>query len=436
MNSEIRNLKVLGMIVRVNRVKMGYSLRDLAKLTNISHSLISNFEQGKLVPHNETIRDIFRVLNIEYYDDPEIIIQFRELRDKVFYHILFYEYEQAELIIGQLKSAEDIYLNSPSSINYDLILGLYNAIINIHYVDFERQLKHYEVILDFFTDKQKQMYFFVRGLYYLNQENYRLAKIDFQYALSIGDRFKDILIKEYYIMALSKSNRVIDAGMLARATIEEFELQANYVRAMRTRLIMAYDLYRLHKFEEALELYNQIIEFAKKYRTEELLDECYTRLSHLSIIKGEYEQAEEYFNKVSMKNNRISYYIKFDLVFNKRNDEDSLALYQEYINLDWVQHSPKTKRFFELILMRYDDKYMDTKKFEKNLVELIQIGYDHDDGELIDVASNMLATHYKKERKYKQAYEILDNLLHYNKYGSESSDYNPDRVLRFYKKEE
>ncbi|MCD6482157.1 MAG: helix-turn-helix transcriptional regulator, partial [Candidatus Izimaplasma sp.] len=53
---EKRNLKVLGVIVRVNRVRLGYSLRDLAKLINVSHTSISNFEKGIITPHKDVIR--------------------------------------------------------------------------------------------------------------------------------------------------------------------------------------------------------------------------------------------------------------------------------------------------------------------------------------------------------------------------------------------
>jgi transcriptional regulator with XRE-family HTH domain len=87
---EKHNLKVLGVIVRVNRMKLGYSLRDLAQLTNISHTLISNFEKGQLTPHNDTIKDIFRVLKLSFYDDPKISIKFNKLYKKAFKHIVFF----------------------------------------------------------------------------------------------------------------------------------------------------------------------------------------------------------------------------------------------------------------------------------------------------------------------------------------------------------
>ena len=109
---EKNNIKMLGILVRYNRVKKGYSLRDLAKLTNISHTLISNFEKGLLTPHSDTIKDIFEILDLHYYDDPEISKKFKILYQKAFKHILFHEYIDARKIIDEIEKDQEIYENS------------------------------------------------------------------------------------------------------------------------------------------------------------------------------------------------------------------------------------------------------------------------------------------------------------------------------------
>lgn len=430
---ENNNLKVLGMIVRVKRNKMGYSLRDLAQLTNISHTLISNFEQGKLVPNQETIKDIFKELDLEFHTDIEISKQFEVLYHQAFKHILYYEYGEAQKIIDQIDQNLNVYENSVEAVNVAIIRCLFFAISNIYFADFDRILAQYEIVLNYLSPSQKQLFYFIKGLDFVNKEYYYDARINFELALSMGDKELDFLIKEYYVISLSKANKYVDAGIVARECITHFEEQTNYIRAMRLRTRIAYDLFRINKFEESRELYLKVLGFAKRYQVQDLMDRCHTRLSLLSMLKSDYQMAEYYLDKVTVGYNRLYHYLKFDIVFHKQNDEEALALYEKYINLDWVQGSLKTKLFFELILMRYDQKYMDKTKFEDNLIQLISMGHQADDGEMIEVSCNMLSTFYQKERRYKAAYEISQTLLNYNKNGILHSEYDPSSVTRFYK---
>jgi len=430
---EKENLKVLGLIVRVKRNKMGYSLRDLAQLTNISHTLISNFEQGKLIPNQDTIKDIFSVLDLRFYTDPLISEKFNKLYNTVFNHIIVYEYEDARRVIQEIEANQEQFENSVEAVNYAIIRCLFYSISNMYFADFDRILAQYEVVVDFLSPNQQQLYFFVKGLDFVNREYYYDARKNFEKALECGNKNLDLLIKEYYVISLSKANKYVDAGFIARECIVEFERDTNYIRAMRLRTRIAYDYYRINKFEEAEALYKSVLVFAEKFQVQDLQDRCNTRLAHLHFQKQDFKSTEEYINKVTVGYNKLYHYIKFDLVVRKRNDAELLKLYNEYINLEWVQQSTKTKYFFELILMRYDEKYMDKEKYENNLVELVELGLKADDGEMIEVACSMLATFYRNERRYKAAYEVVNTLLQYNKNGIEESIYNEDRNIAFYK---
>jgi len=317
-------------------------------------------------------------------------------------------------------------------VNCAIIRCLFYAISNMYFADFERILAQYEVVLEFLSPNQKQLYYFTKGLDYINREFYYDARLCLEEALDVGNKDLDILIKEYYVISLSKANKYVDAGIIARECIVQFEHDTNYIRAMRLRTRIAYDYYRIHKFKEAEEIYRSVLAFACKFSVQDLKDRCNTRLAHLCVLKNNFEQAEEYLSHVTEGYNRMYHYLRFDLAKYKKDEKEFLALYEKYINLDWVQKSVKTKYFFELILMRYDDKYMDKEKFESHLVTLVELGITADDGEMIEVASTMLAEFYKNERRYKSAYETLHTLLQYNKNGIEYSIFNQKSTIRFY----
>lgn len=429
---ENQNLKVLGIIVRVKRNQLGYSLRDLAQLTNISHTLISNFEQGKIVPNQDTIADIFKVLDLHYYSDSSISEKFKKLYDQAMNYIEMYEYDQARIIIEEIEHDQAIYENSIEAVNVAIIRCLFYAISNMYFADFNKILGYYEVVLDFFTPNQKQMYYFIKGLDFVNKESFYEARIHFQKALDLGNKDMDLLIYEYYVISLSKANKYVDAGIIARKAIKEFEQKTNYIRAMRLRTRIAYDLYRINKFEESEELYKMVLQFSTKYNVRDLMDRCNTRLSFLSFLKSDFDTAKKYLNDVTVGYNRLYHYLQFDLVKHYGTEADFIALYKQYIRLDWVQKSPKTKLFFELIYMRYKPEFMNKVKFEKHLLKLIKIGHQTDDGEMIEVSCNMLANFYQNERRYKAAYETVQILLHYNKNGIESTNYNQDSIIKIY----
>ncbi|MCK5388553.1 MAG: helix-turn-helix transcriptional regulator, partial [Candidatus Izimaplasma sp.] len=328
---------------------MGYSLRDLAKLANISHTLISNFEKGLLTPHSDTISDIFRILKLEYHDDPMISERFKALYQKAFKHILYYEYEEAEKVIKEIEKDKEIYEHSIEVINFAIILCLYYAVSNVYFEHFSRYLAQYEVVLDFLSPNQRQMYFFIKGLDYINNEQYRDARMFFKKALSIGDTKMDVLIKDYYVIGLSKSNKFVDSNKYALEVIKEFESQTNYVRAMRLRTRIAYDYFRINKFEESEKLYKQVLDFAIKYKIRDLENRCNCRLALLALVKGERDKEEGYINKVDPYFNRLYHYLKLDIAAYKKNEQEFLRLYEEYISSEWVKKSHKTKMFFECI---------------------------------------------------------------------------------------
>ena len=426
------NLKVLGVIVRVHRIRMGYSLRDLAKLVNISHTLISNFEKGLLTPHSDTISDIFEILNLKFYDDPEISNRFNLLYKKAFKYIIYHDYDEALKVVKEIEKDREIYEYSVEVINFSIIQCLYYAISNVYFEHFDRYLKQYEVVLDFLSSKQRQLYYFIKGLDYINKEQFSDARIYFEKALSLGNSKFDILIKDYYVIGLSKSNKFVDARKYALEAIKKFESQTNYVRAMRLRTRIAYDYFRINKFEESEKLYKQVLDYSIKYNIRVLENRCNCRLALLAILKNDRELVEEYIDKVDPYFNKLYHYIKFDIASYKQNDEEFLKLYNKYISFDWVKKSKKTKLFFECIYMRYDSKFMDKTKFESNLKALVTLGLKADDAEMIEVASNMLTDFYKKERKYKQGFEVSQGLLHYLKNGVKPSDYDVKRMIRVY----
>ena len=218
-------------------------------------------------------------------------------------------------------------------------------------------------------------------------------------------------------MALSKSNKFVDARIIAEECIREYEQQTNYVRAMRLRTRIAHDYIRMLKFEDAKKVYNYVYDFAIKYNVQDLQNRCNTRMAMISVFEKEYELAEEYLNKVTPVYAKIYYYIKYDIIVHRGNEEELINYYNNLMKIDWVEKHTKSKNFFKLILMRSNDKYMVKKEFVLLLKEQIKIALISDDSEMLEVASKFLLRFYKSERQYKKGLEVSQVYLHYLRYG-------------------
>jgi len=415
---EKNNLKVLGILVRYKRVTFGYSLRDLGKITNISHTLISNFERGNKIPHNDTIKDIFKFLELDFYNDPNISKDFSILYKKILEHLFFYEYEDAKELIKTIEKKRNIYEHSVEVINFMIIRYLFYLLTGTYIEEKDKGLDQYEVVLEFFSSTQKQLFYFIKGLDKLNQEYYSQAGMFFEKALRVGDRKIDLLIKEYYVKTLSKTNKFVDSRIIADKCIREYEKQTNYVRAMRLRIMIAYDFIRIFKYKEAKEMYNFVYNYSVKYKVEDLENDCNTRMAHIAILEKDFEKARDYLVKVTPPYSRVFYYIKFDLIIHFGTEDDFLNYYNKVMANPWINSHPKTMNFFKLILMRYDTKYMDKKEYERILKEQINYAFLTNDSETMEISSKFLIRFYKSERRYKNALEVSENFLHRLRYGT------------------
>ena len=411
------NLKILGLLVRYKRVLLGFSLRDLGEITNISHTLISNFERGLMIPNKDTIKDIFIVLKLDFYDNQEMTSEFNRLYKKIFKHLVYYEYEEAGVLIIEIEKNKGIYNNSAVVVNFTIIRLLFYVLTNTKTDELQRIMKEFEVVIDFFSDNQKQLFYFIQGLEYLNKEFYKESRQFFEKALEIGDHKVDLLINEHYVISLSKSNKFVDSREIANKCILEYESKTNYVRAMRLRTRIAHDFIRIHKFEEAKEIYNFVNDYSIKYKIKDLENRCNTRLAQIAVIQNKYELANEYLKKVTPEFSKMYHYLMFDLFVYYKDNKKLLEYYKSTMSKDWVKKHKKSYNFFKLIIMRNIDGYMDKAEYERLLLNQIDIAIKSDDAEMLEVSSKHLMNFYKSERKYKKGLEISEHLLHYLKNG-------------------
>ena len=205
-----KNNRVLGILIRSERISKGYSLRELGQMTNISHTLISNIEKGKMVPNNETLRDLFRQLDIVFYDDKELHQEFLDKSSEAVNYIFTHDYADARKIIDDLMTKDTELSYSIDGVDYTILKGLFFAYVGERMTSIKKFIDMYQTLFEFFTDNQKQLVYFICGLVELHEQHYKAATEQFNLALSLGRKDRDVFVKQYFMKSLVKQFKFID----------------------------------------------------------------------------------------------------------------------------------------------------------------------------------------------------------------------------------
>ncbi|KFZ26159.1 MAG: DNA-binding transcriptional repressor PuuR [Candidatus Izimaplasma bacterium HR2] len=404
------NISVLGILIRVARMKQGYSLRNLATLTNISHTLISNIEKGKQPPSEATLADIFSVLKLKLYTEPEIKTEMTYFYKEIFSRIVNHHYIEASKLISEMEKKGHIYENSFEVVNYIVIRCLYYTITNIKLDVKEKTISQYEKVIEFFTLEQKQLFFFIKGLNYLNKEYFILASDNFEIALSLTDKEINPVVKEYLVQAYIGQYRITDSVALANAAIEEFEEKTVYVRAMKCRMLIAKIYVFILKLDKAQILVDYVDSFTKQFNIAVLTNECHILKSAIAFYNKDYILAVEELEEYTDQEARELILPRFRIYLMNKDDR-LLDFYYDVMENKKDLLTINKYLLIKVLMMWVNKDVRVDKEYVDSLNQLSELSINSNDQEYIGLSHNLLIDYYRENRKYKKALEIADELL-------------------------
>ena len=409
------NNRVLGILIRSNRIRKGYSLRELGQRANISHTLISNIEKGQLIPSNETLRDLFKELDLKFYDDIELHREFMRKSKQIYTRIFNYDYAEAGALLEKLRKFEEKLMFSIDVVDYVLVKGFYYASVQVKLKEINDAFQLYGKMIDFLTEDQQQMVYFIQGLYQLTKEYYNSATATFHRALSLGKRDRDVFIQQYLVQTLVKQYKFIDAYRISSVIIKEFEDRTIYIRAMKTKLLQAGIFYHIAKNEEVYEITSSVERFARKYNMIELYEECILFRTKIDIRNGEFEKAKMQLSRMTNKESVSANLLYFKIAY-ITNDKESLErLYNVLMKSNLSTMSLRTWNYLQVQAMSKLPSLFDRDRYLELLKWLIDFSTTHNDQEMITLSYNYLISLYHEERSYKKALDLTENLLHFKK---------------------
>ncbi len=409
-------LKLLGILIRYNRNQKGLSLRQLAKLSNMSHTLISTIETGKVVPNKDTLKDLFDVLDIDFYDSGVLKDDFYQLSEKLKKHLFNYEFEDADNVAEQLFKNEHKYENSPLLIEYTLIKYLYLVVPNNRTINYDVQLKTLETVFEYLTNPQKQMWLFIKGVNYSNTRRFNQATEYLLRARKLGDYTLDPYINAFLTYAYVNRYMFMDSIEIGKKTILQLEQSMNYKWAMEVRLTRgkAYSLVR--RYDKAKELYDLVRKFSSQFNVPSLLSKCDLYTAEMYHRSNDLESARYYIEKVQDKG--LYYYYAAFHIYGKLGEKDIVKdLYKDIQQLPDYKHSYRTRLIVAIMHRMFILGDQTSDEYGKQLKELLEIAIRGEQQEAIEVVSELIIDYYGDKRQYKSAFSFCDKAYKIRRYG-------------------
>jgi len=410
------HLNVLGILIRTTRIQKGYSLRDLAEITNISHTLISNIEKGKQTPSEATLSDIFSALDLSYFEDPELSSEMSYYYKTIMTNIINHDYEQASELVQKMVEKEDVYTNSPELLSYLIVKLLYYSLNDMYVEDRDELIVQYEQVYEFLTDEQKQMFCFIRGIDLLNEDHYVQATQYFDEAITLGNSDWDSIIKEYNVRSLIRQYKFTDANAQAREAIEDLEKRTIYLRAMKCRLLITRVYLQIMNFDKVSELVQYVELFAEKFNVTVLTDECKVLRSWMYYLQEEYQEAVKLLDSCTNPSSDSLILPRFRLYLMSK-DERLTSYYKMIMETKENTLTRKKYLLIRVLMMWKNTEVRDDESYLECLTELKELSVKIKDQENIALTHNLLILFYKEKKRYKRALEVAEEFLQEKKIG-------------------
>ncbi len=310
------HLKCMGRVFKQYRKESGFSIRDVAKTAKISHTIVFDIEQGKVTPNSSTLSELFEVLGIPFYDDPDILWPLRDITIEMFYSFHHKEEEKVEMYYQSLLRGEKILMHSALLPHFLFAKAIYE--VEFTDKDATSTLDELEYFSDYFMPIQKQGLIMLKGINEFNNTNLSKA---FNLLNKAGkmDVFSDITNLSRYYQAFTADKLFKKELSLYYAFIvsEHYSENNNFKRKIDIDILQAKNMIELGNYQEAKEYLNSIhyaiTNFNNMHGDKDWLLNLY---AYLLYMQKDYQTALYYADQVENQNNLIKHLV-YSILFTR-----------------------------------------------------------------------------------------------------------------------
>lgn len=398
------NQKVIGSIVRLNRIKNNMSQKELAKGICVP-SYLSRIENGELLPSEDVISILFDRLGLKYNDDDEFIESGLQEFEEFFDNLNFNEFDNTNKLFSEIEEKEESYITSPLILDYYLVkLARYCSTPERD--KFESAKNSILAAYDLLSQNQEYLYNFYIGVDTLN------VKGDIEEGKSYIE--KALSSKEtghcYYWLSYvyRVKNNPIKAYDSIKRALSLYVEEGNFISIMESYEKTAEVYFMLDNHADAITYLKMALRMAKKLNNSYYIE--YTN----SIIAWSYFKIQDYNKALScLKSNSglidhrliIPDSMIESLIYFTLKDKEKLKIsINKLFSPDSIEHlgEEMSNIFFKFFTFYLEnDNYLKSPIWEGLLIYII-------DGttklvELRKVFVSFLKEYYIHNRRYKDA---------------------------------
>ncbi len=425
----------VGSYIKLQRVKQGMTQEELANGI-VSMSYLSKIENQRTDASPEVINLLCTRLGIEIDNEKDVTIKEKCER---WYDLLFEVNDRDDIINGykQLKtlmdtvSSNNFMMFEIHKIRYYLVLGKFSEAL--------QQINHLTEISNTFDNLHRYYWYKFKG-------NYHSTNGDFNQAMKLyelaEDKLKQLDLPEheeadlYYIMSVthSKLHNTLESIDYAEQSIHIFQKEYHFLRCAQCHVVLGISFRRLQMYDKAIKNYNLAKHLAKLEHNNQLIQLTNMNLGYLHSTKGNSRDSIQYYSEIiddeegdviirltSITSLIKLYYSIGNIEKTKEMIDRGFALLEDNATITTTNTAirytaTETVKINYYLLTTY--KYAinhEYHKFEKMVIHefipFLKKIKEHNN--LVDI-SKMLAEHFEKQNKYKQAvkYYKLVNLTY------------------------
>jgi transcriptional regulator with XRE-family HTH domain len=244
------NLKILSQRFRDIRTDNDFSLRGISRSENITHTVVSDIENGKVYPNVDTLKSLYARVNIDLLTDETLLSEYKEMFETIKDSVYYAENNMVSNYMKDIDSKADELTNSLVYVDFLLVCALYEVVI-----ENKNESDNLDILESYYTylcDRQKIEMNLLKGI--VNQRTYAFKKAALYYERNVELKgYKKALAMTYtHLAQLYKQTyhtyNTIEYGKIASRLHAE---EANLFEKLRTDCLVANELIDIGRFTEA-----------------------------------------------------------------------------------------------------------------------------------------------------------------------------------------
>lgn len=413
----------IGPYIKLHRIKQEMTQADLADGI-VSYAYLSKIENQKTEASPSVISLLCTRLGIQLDDTTD-----ETIREKCqnWYEMLFEVNDKEKIVESYNELNSLIYEHHSDSlimfeihkIRYFLILG-----------EMEEALNQINKLAEMSTtfDSLHQFYWYkFKGNYATSNTEFnqamRMYKIAEEKLNQIDLSEEDIADLQYTIAVMhSKLRNTLEAIEYAEKAIDTFRKQYNFVRCAQCHNILGISFRRIKMYDKAIKNFNLALHLGKLNKNKQLIQLTNQNLGYLYSTKGESKEAINHYNEV-IYDEEVQLVERLATIaslvkeyYNIYNFDETKKIINYGLELIDQFTSIKPYELFHYVIHTYNHLLnKNYEDFEALLTEeFIPYLKEHKDYANLVAYANILAGHYEKFYKYKDAakYYKMANLAY------------------------